>query len=143
MNASDAPFLEKAIDGMATYVLTAIERPHHYVAAFSGEMLPDRAPEATDARRADFITSPAGKAFSHLEDMVAEGIRDGHFNPGMSANTAANSIWASCHGLSVLMIHLPCFPNKNGRITTAERESFIRSHAGLLVAGLQHGVEKI
>jgi len=135
----DRPFMDTAIGGLEAYVLTAIERPHHYTAAFSGEAPQEMAPHATPERALEFAESQAGLAFCSLEEMIAEGVRDGYFHPRLDIDLAAKSVWASIHGLAMLIAHLPCYPDMRGHPASGEQAAFIRHHAELLVAGLVAG----
>lgn len=137
---SQKPFIDCAREGLAAYVQTAIERPHHYVAAFSGEAPAELSPGATPERAVAFRTSPAGQAFALLRDMVEEGIGRGEFHAGLDATLAAKSVWSSCHGLAMLIAHLPCFPRMSAEPDEMDRETFVDFHAAMLVAGLQHGM---
>lgn len=137
--AADKPFLTTAVEGMACYVLTAIEKPHHYTAAFSGEAPREMAPHASPERTHEFSESPAGMAFQSLEEMIAEGVRDGHFAPDLDPFEGAKSVWASCHGLSMLIAHLPCYPAMDTNLQPGEQEAFVRRHAELAISGLVSG----
>lgn len=137
--ASGKPFLQCAVDGTACYVQTATERPHHYTAAFSGEAPQEMAPHASPERAIHFKQSAAGMAFQSLEEMIAEGVRDGHFADDLDPNEAAKSVWASCHGLAMLIAHLPCYPNMESTPEPEDQKRFIQSHAELVVAGLVSG----
>ncbi len=137
--SADRPFMETAVGGVEAYVLTAIERPHHYTAAFSGVEPEDMAPHATPERAQEFAESPAGLAFMTLGGMIAEGVQLGHFPADLDVELAAKSVWASCHGLAMLIAHLPCYPAMEGHPGPGEQEAFIRHHAELLVAGLVAG----
>jgi AcrR family transcriptional regulator len=135
----DRPFMDTAVGGVEAYVLTAIERPHHYTAAFSGEAPQEMAPHASPEREQAFGESPAGQAFNTLEGMIAEGVALGVFHRHLDVDLAAKSVWASCHGLAMLIAHLPCYPDMKGHPASGEQTAFIRHHAELLIAGLVTG----
>jgi AcrR family transcriptional regulator len=135
--ASGDDFMTCAVNGCIAYIETAIERPHHYVAAFSGQTPAEMSPGASPERHEAFMTSPAGRAFASLRDMVAEGVRDGHFARDLDPLMAAKSVWASCHGLAMLIAHLPHFPAMEPGRQEHTQTAFIAHHARTLVAGLR------
>lgn len=135
--ASGEDFITCAIEGVVAYVETAIERPHHYVAAFSGQSPDDMSPGASPERHEAFMQSPAGRAFASLREMVAEGVAHGHFARDLDPLMAAKSVWASCHGLAMLIAHLPCFPDMEPDGPKNQQGAFVRYHAARLVAGLR------
>lgn len=120
-----------------TYVDVAVERPHHYLAAFSslGASSPAQAhTEDWDA----FQQTKKGQAFGMVAALVQEGQESGVFDPSMDRFLAAKSLWASMHGLAQLLIHLPGFPammpDPSQQVTTDE---FIAFHVSLMVRSLQ------
>lgn len=127
------PFPERMSDCLATYVREALSSPHHYMAAFSGTA-PDR---GIDAKHAEFAQRSKGQAFQVLMGMVSEGVELGHFRSSLDAELAAKSIWASLHGLTMMMIHIPTFPRLTSDSDAPDRETFIQMHANQLVRGLE------
>jgi len=75
--------------------------------------------------------------------MIAGGVHLGHFPAGLDVGLAAKSVWASCHGLAMLIAHLPCYPAMGGHPGPGEQEAFIRHHAEMLIAGLVAGTGSV
>ncbi|MEL7128781.1 MAG: TetR/AcrR family transcriptional regulator [Pseudomonadota bacterium] len=123
-------FLLYARKCMTTYIHTALDRPHHYAAAFSGEVNMTNTP---------LNLSPFSnrmKAFGILQAMVNGGVTLGIFRADLDVDLAAKSLWASCHGVALLMTHMPDLPLAFvGRPDVSQTE-FIEAHADLIVRGL-------
>lgn len=142
---SGKPFGESARDCLQTYVATALERPHHYAAAFTainasaGETVLPKAADEMDWDK--FCLTKKGQAFRQLIDMVIEGQEAGVFIKEMDPYLAAKSLWASSHGLAQLLTHLPHFPNMLPRerrtAETRDVDAFIRFHTDLIMRGLE------
>lgn len=127
------PFPERMAQCLSTYVQEAIAKPYHYAAAFSGTAQDG----GFDASEPGFDERSRGRAFLVLQGMVQEGIAAGHFRGDLDAQLAAKSIWASMHGLAMMMIHIPTFPKLTGDCTKLDRTAFINLHADQLVKGLE------
>ncbi|MEM1086911.1 MAG: TetR/AcrR family transcriptional regulator [Pseudomonadota bacterium] len=127
------PFPSRMANCLATYVKEGLSSPHHYAAAFVGTAQPD----GVDAAHPDFTQKTKGKAFHVLMGMVAEGIELGHFRSDLDPELAAKSIWASMHGLTMMMIHIPTYPRLSADSDAPDRETFINMHADQLVRGLE------
>ncbi|MCZ4299328.1 TetR/AcrR family transcriptional regulator [Henriciella marina] len=127
------PFSARARRCMAGYVRIAIEKPHHYVAAFTGVRADDEAPSDAQA----FDDTNKGRAFSVLTDMVSEGIEGGHFRPELDTVNTAKSVWASIHGLAMMIAHLPDFPATASMPGGMSQAEFIDFHADLIVRSLE------
>lgn len=127
------PFPERVRECVATYVRIAIEKPHHYAAAFIGR----RQEETPDADITELAETNKGQAFAVLEAIVQEGIDDGHFRAELDATLSAKSIWVSMHGLAMMMIHLPNFPAISCDDETLSSYQFIEFHADMVVRGLE------
>ncbi len=127
------PFSVWARRGISTYIRTAVDKPHHYAAAFSGQFVgPD--PEDDDP---DFIAANKRRAFAYLRQMVQQGVDLGEFRPDIDASLAAKSIWASSHGLASMIIHIPTFPCFEKSSASLSKEKFIDLHADQLIRGLE------
>lgn len=124
---ADEPFLQRARGCILTYVNTAIERPQHYLAAFSEVVC--EAPQREEA-------SNKMLAFAYLTEMVAEGQANGSFHKRAPAISLAKSVWASLHGAAMLIAHLPEFPNFTMSEAELSREAFLDLHANQILAGL-------
>lgn len=131
------PFAERSRDCVATYVQIAIEKPHHYAAAFAGQASADE--EHTRAQ--DHEGSKKEQAFNVLSSMIQEGVDIGVFRADIDAVLAAKSIWASMHGLAMMIVHIPTFPSFQLDHTEMSRDEFILFHADQVIRGLEahHG----
>lgn len=117
--------------GLMTYMCVALEKPHHYAAAFAGL--------GGEAQKVPIKGDGSKKtqAFLQLHDLVAEGVELGVFRADLSVSHAAKSVWASCHGLVLLMSHIPAFGTTF--ITTPDsstRESLMAEHVDFILRGL-------
>ena len=130
------PFLNRARRCTAGYVRVAIEKPHHYVAAFSGIASEDAASAHHDE---GFDQTNKGQAFGVLTDMMIEGIEGGHFRADLDPVDAAKSVWASIHGLAMMIAHLPGFPATASMPAGLDQGAFIDFHADLVVRSLEAG----
>lgn len=131
------PFSERSRDYVATYVRIAVEKPHHYAAAFAGEAVSEGPVE----HEPGFELSKKGQAFTALRGMIEEGVAIGAFRAEIDPSLAAKSLWASMHGLTMMIVHLPTFPAFKADQTAMPREDFILFHADQVIRGLEahHG----
>lgn len=122
-------FEERVRTCFKTYIRVAVERPHHYLAAFASQG------SATDW--ANFQNMKKGQAFGMVVSLVQQGQSAGVFDAKMDPYQAAKSLWASMHGLAQLLIHIPHFPemmpNDRGVLSN---DAFTDFHVGLLVRSL-------
>ena len=134
---TSTPFAERSRDCVATYVQIATDKPYHYAAAFAGESTSD-APVDGDP---GFAQSKKGQAFMVLRGMIAEGVDIGAFRADIDPTLAAKSIWASMHGLAMMIVHIPTFPAFKPEQDTMTRDEFILYHADQVIRGLEvhHG----
>lgn len=126
------PFSGLCRNCVLTYILTALDRPHHYAAAFAGVNTEDG---DEDGHGQD--DSPAVLAYDMLSEMVSSGIEEGSFRQDLDVDVVAKSLWASMHGLVMLMIHYPEFPAKGPGDVSVSRDEFMRFHADLIIRGLE------
>lgn len=131
------PFAERARDCVATYVQIGVGKPHHYAAAFAGE---SHAEGPVDGEPG-FEQSNKGQAFNVLRGMIAEGVENGVFRQDIDPSLAAKSVWASMHGLTMMIAHIPSFPALKTDQVTLPRDEFILFHADQVIRGLEahHG----
>ena len=127
------PFDERARDCVATYVRIAADKPHHYAAAFVGESVSDGPVDG----EIGFEGSKKGQAFNVLRGMIQEGVSLGAFRQDLDPTLAAKSIWASMHGLAMMIVHIPSFPAFKVEQDTMSREEFILFHADQVIRGLE------
>jgi AcrR family transcriptional regulator len=129
------PFDLRARDCVATYVRIAVEKPYHYAAAFAGEAGSDRS--APVDGEPGFELSKKGQAFNVLRGMIAEGVENGTFRSDIDPSLAAKSVWASMHGLTMMIVHIPSFPALKADQVTMPREEFILYHADQVIRGME------
>ena len=135
---TSTPFSERSRDCVATYVRIATEKPHHYAAAFTGESASGDGPVDGEP---GFDTSKKGQAFNVLRGMIAEGVEIGAFRSDVDPALAAKSLWASMHGLAMMIVHIPSFPALRPDQQTISREDFISFHADQAIRGLERHYE--
>jgi len=121
-------FPERARDCISTYVRLAVEKPHHYGAAFSGRWNGSGAGDAGESNRA--------RAFGVLRGVVQEGIDTGVFRADLDVSLTAKSVWASMHGLAMMIAHVPNFPHMDWEVSAMSPDAFIDLHADLVMRGL-------
>ncbi len=135
--SGDRPFLETARNGLAVYIQTAIERPHHYGAAFTRAGDEETACHPLGETPASLQPdSPASQAFITLRDMIAEGADLGLFRRDLDPGLMALSAWAACHGVAMLYINLDAYPTDMPGTPGINREDFILLHVGMILASV-------
>lgn len=127
------PFAERARECVSRYIEIATEKPYHYAAAFSGQASPDGPNDGEPG----FEDSKKGKAFMVLRGMIEEGVALGDFRPEIDPALAAKSVWASMHGLALMIGHIPSFPALKPGAETLSRQDFITFHADQVIRGLE------
>jgi hypothetical protein len=138
-DAAETPktFEQRVTRCVSTYIEVAVERPHHYLAAFATSKSSKAGHETAEDWR-QFQTTMKGQAFGTVVALVQEGQTRGDFDNTIDAHTAAKSWWASMHGLALLLIHLPAFPAMMPHPTVAPSPaSFIEFHASLMMRSLR------
>ncbi|KCZ94141.1 TetR/AcrR family transcriptional regulator [Hyphomonas johnsonii] len=138
ISGTDRPFHLRARACVSTYIETAVERPHHYAAAFSNAYGSNTGNVWPDMDWETFMQTNKGRAFGLLVDMVREGQSLGVFDPSLDPYLSAKSVWAASHGLAQLMTHLPQFPDLRPTNTCLSASEFVAFHADLVFRGLQH-----
>lgn len=130
------PFETRARQCFVKYVETAIARPHHYAAAFASVSDRDQMPSDISCWE-DFERTQKGQAFMVVVTLVREGQERGVFDPSFDPYIAAKSLWASLHGVALLLIHLPGFPVMLPRQDKGlDVGEFIQFHAGQMFRSL-------
>ena len=121
------------------YIEVAVERPHHYVAAFSS--LGSTEPDALNNDDwCAFQETKKGQAFMTVASLVQEGQAAGVFDQALDPVLAAKSLWASMHGLALLLIHLPGFPaTMPATSEPVSNKQFTAFHVEMMVRSLQSG----
>ncbi len=126
-------FPERARDCISTYVRLAIDKPHHYSAAFSGQWKSSRAGDDGG----DTGESNRARAFTVLRGIVQEGIDTGFFRADLDVSLTAKSVWVSMHGLAIMIAHVPNFPDLEWEVSAMSPDAFIDLHADLVMRGLE------
>ena len=131
------PFADRARECVGTYVRVATDKPYHYAAAFAGEA----STEGPVDNEPGFEASNKGQAFNVLRGMIAEGVELGEFRAEIDPALAAKSVWASMHGLAMMVGHIPSYPALKPDQPTLARQQFIEFHADQVIRGLEahHG----
>ncbi len=140
---------------IAAYIGTALEKPHHYAAAFTGLAQTEAAPlefRSVDGpvRRLASGTSNKTRAFDFLVEMMETGQREGHLRRDLDPAAAAFCTWSACHGLAMIIIHtqaLPALMSSDGSggndladspcAAQAAIDTMIDSHADIIARGLE------
>jgi AcrR family transcriptional regulator len=135
ISCADVPFSERGRACVTTYIVTAMERPHHYAAAFSNAGGTPVQVQSQDWEA--FTQTYKGRAFGVLVNMVREGQSLGVFDSKLDPYLSAKSVWAASHGLAQLMTHLPHFPALLPTDQPVSASAFIAFHADLVFRGLQ------
>ncbi len=117
-------------EGLSIYIRTALEKPYHYRAAFSA------LPSAQVPLPALSDDSVKTRAFTHLLARVHQGVEQGVFRQDLCILDAAKFVWASCHGLVILMTHMPNFEEAYRDGKTLSRPKFIAQHIDFILKGL-------
>ncbi len=111
---------------LRVYIETGLEEPNHYLMAFShwGE---HSKPEED---------SFAFAAARTLESMIEEGVVEGLFRSEIDPKLAAKSIWASLHGLTMLLVAIEDFPEGMPGSEHIRREQVIETHLEMMMRSM-------
>lgn len=117
--------LECFRDCLRSYIETGLEQPNHYRMAWVFDEGDDGLEEG----------SKAYQALDHLTSMVELGMERGLLRrcPPVAA---AESVWASLHGLTMLMAEHEAYPKSKACETEITREEMIAFHADCILRGL-------
>jgi len=140
--ASAAPFPVRMRNCVSAYIRTALEKPHHYAAAFSGFAQQAAAPIHLDipegpVRAEGPLLSNKARAFDFLVEMIATGQAGGHLRTDIDPAAAAFCAWSACHGMAMIMIHTQALPAGETVAPDGPLETIIASHADIFVRGLE------
>lgn len=119
----EGPLLNGAC--LRAYVETGLEQPSHYRLAFTNHFHKDRLDEA----------SYAFAAALHLEQIIAQSMDDGWFeiaDPGL----AAAAVWAGAHGLTMLAVTVPGFPEGKPGCEGITLDHVIDYQARMIIRGM-------
>ena len=109
------------------YIETGMEEPNHYMMAFS-----------TSSRIEPHVHTEKETAYlaeSKLVSMIQQGMEEGAFRK-MDPHVASKSVWASLHGLTMLMVCLEDFPSGMPGSEHVTREQVIDFHTDMIMRGL-------
>ncbi|MCI4645396.1 MAG: TetR/AcrR family transcriptional regulator [Hyphomonadaceae bacterium] len=127
LRESGLPYETRMRECVRGYVMTALERPQHYLAAFSGVVDSD-------------VLMPAQsnkvRAFEFLIENVREGQDLGLIDTERDPVAVAKSVWACLHGAASLMAHMPHFPEADPSPSAQDREAFLDQHADVILKGI-------
>lgn len=112
--------------GLRSYIEMGLEKPHHYRAAFTLDTIRRKTP--TDAELQEMANQPNLRAFRQLLDGLSETMGSLDKAP-TDLETVARSLWASIHGLVLLMINFPHWPRGG-------REKLITAHVDQIINGI-------
>ncbi|MEO1039229.1 MAG: TetR/AcrR family transcriptional regulator [Pseudomonadota bacterium] len=118
----DGPLLSPAC--LRAYVETGLEQPCHYRLTFAGGFTEETKEEGTFAYA----------AAEHLEAMIEGSIAEGWFKPAPT-ELAAASVWSSAHGLTMLAVTVPQFPDLDHFSGPTALDDVIEFHAELMLRG--------
>lgn len=116
------------------YVKYALSQSHHYAAAFSAVTEAancEGSPDVWDV----FVQTRKGIAFGYLVDTVKRGQKLGVFDSNLCPELSAKSIWASCHGMALLLMSIPGMRMYQSGVA-ADGEHVLRHHADIITRGL-------
>ncbi len=123
-------FVRKCVGG---YVRAAMEKPHHYAAAFDKQV----ETEGLCVTDPEFTDSKKGQAFMVLHGIIVGGVEHGTFRKNLDTMHAAKSVWASMHGLAMMLAYMPSFPAFSDRDNMMSTDEFISYHADMIIRGLE------
>ena len=112
---------------MRTYIETGLEEPNHYMMAFSSS--------GSSKTHVHDEKEVAFEAEAILVKMIQKGQAEGVFRD-VDPRVASKSVWASLHGLTMLMVSVDDFPNGMPGSEHVMREAVIAFHADTLIRGL-------
>ncbi|OLF80585.1 hypothetical protein AWH62_15245 [Maricaulis sp. W15] len=112
---------------MRAYIETGMEEPNHYMMAFSPSVTVK--PHVHDEKEVAF------EAEEKLVHMIEAGQAEGSFCK-VDPRVASKSVWASLHGLTMLIVCLDDFPNGMPRSEHVTLDAVIDLHTEMIMRGL-------
>jgi len=112
---------------MRAYIETGMEEPNHYMMAFSPST--SAKPHMHEEKEVGF------QAESALVSMIQQGQAEGVFRQ-VDPRVASKSVWASLHGLTMLIVCIEDFPNGMPGSEHVTRDDVIDLHTDLIMRGL-------
>lgn len=111
------------------YIETGMEEPNHYMMAFS--------PSVTSKPHVHEEKEVAYEAESALVSMIEQGQAEGVFRD-VDPRMASKSVWASLHGMTMLIVCLDDFPHGMPGSEHIDREAVVDLHTDLIIRGLMN-----
>ncbi|MEA1941936.1 MAG: TetR/AcrR family transcriptional regulator [Pseudomonadota bacterium] len=111
------------------YIETGMEEPNHYKMAFS--------PSVTGNPHVHEEKEVAYEAESALVSMIEQGQAEGVFRD-VDPRMASKSVWASLHGMTMLIVGIDDFPQGMPGSEHITREAVIDLHTDLIIRGLMN-----
>jgi AcrR family transcriptional regulator len=121
-----APLCERCI---RSYIETGMEEPNHYMMAF--------APSVTSKPHLHDEKETAFEAEAMLVQMIEKGQQEGVFRSG-DPRVMSKSVWASLHGMTMLIVCLDDFPNGMPGSEHVTTEGVVEFHANMIIRGLMN-----
>ena len=113
---------------LRAYIDTGLEEPNHYVMAFS--------PSATEEHvHDDEKEKTAFEAEQALVRMIEAGMEEGVFRK-IDPYVASKSVWASLHGLTMLLTRMEGFPHAMKGSEHVSAEDVIAFHTNAIIRSL-------
>lgn len=112
---------------LRAYVETGMEEPNHYIMAFS--------PSVTRKEHLHTEEEIAYQAEQTLVQMIENGMTEGVFRQ-VDPYVASKSVWASLHGLTMLIVCIDDFPHGMPGSEHVTREAVIDFHTDAILRGL-------
>lgn len=112
---------------MRAYIETGMEEPNHYMMAFSTASKPRQHVHSEEEM--------AYHAGAQLVSMIDQGMDEGIFRR-VDPHVASKSVWASLHGLTMLMVALDDFPGGMPGSEHVTRDEVIDFHADSIMRSL-------
>ncbi|MHA6286967.1 TetR family transcriptional regulator [Maricaulis sp. CAU 1757] len=113
---------------MRAYIETGLEEPNHYIMAFSPSVMIK--PHVHDE------TEIAFEAEELLVRMIVQGQQDGVYRAA-DPHVVSKSVWASLHGLTMLIASLDDFPHGLPGSEHVTRDAVIDMHVDMIMHGLK------
>lgn len=123
----DLPPLEEFHRGCETYVRFGLEHPSHYIVTMCTPEEP--ASQNIEGVDCEAIYAEGMRAFGHLRRCIAKCMNAGLFREA-DAETVAQAVWLSIHGLTAGLITCAGFP-------FVDRDELIKTHLDMLTRGLR------
>lgn len=113
---------------MRAYMETGMEEPNHYRMAFGAPHLEEHQ-HSLEKEKAAYDAEQA------LVGMIEQGMQEGLFRQ-VDPRVASKSVWASLHGLTMLLVSLDDFPNGMPGSEHVTRDQVLDFHTEMIIRGL-------